>query len=844
MPDYYSKAFIRAIPPDKMDSARNLVPAKQEKALSDNRTISGVIANETFHEFLHSLAEACLRHSTKPEMRQRRAKAVKMRKYLEGDYLGYYDQLLGWRNLKNEGDGIYFEPAMASFVANVVSVLIKTAPKPYAQPRLESNRTASNAAHVAQMLLEMEEVKDPLSRQIEWKWNMICGGETYRLTYFDPTKAGKGYQQEQFFEKTREAEMAAYCPLCDWASGEGERAEEQEMPEQEMGENEEGEASAGPQIPAACPQCGNKHLDIMKAGEQAISVFGGTSYTQVGDVCTEICDPLEMIVIGDCRDIKDALMVSRNRIIQRALLEEALGVENLPKTEIPEMLIYKRDFNPSFFDDEINLPALDMLHYQEVWVAPCIYSSFKFKEDVQTIGGEVIKRGTKLIDIFPEGFYFSRVGKQITEIYEQRIQDVWTHTVNEIGSGFYGVGEWDLLELQDHLTDAKSMKMNSMLFDSTQPMLLRGGYIDAESFENKFGLILPVDPSYPLESPLNNLVDRVRASSPPAEAYQLGEEIKGQMQQRVGAFSTASDAPDIRAMGTATGIAALSEHSLGRRIPSLQLYAMMEVECAYQALEARQRYWPPEMLKEILKDVSDEEVADFYQSDIRRDVVINVEESSWMPKLELQRQQAFEAFMRSAGAAIAAKQSPEIVDELLRQAVKTFGVDFDFADIKATESEARIRLEVVRRIAREMESIPGALTPEGDASAEAIMQVLYTAAEQLKLKTVPEDTMDLYASLPIDSMFDAHEEYQNFYSDWLMSAEGRNETLFVRNAIRALAKFHLEAQFYKEMRLKSLMNAASIPDEVAKEVAQRADAENQQAIMQSTGQPPPTIPEE
>lgn len=768
---------ITPLPPE-IDGAA-LAPVDREA----NNT-SRLTESAEFATFLNKIADYAYAQSNSPAMWDRRRKTVQLRKYILGYYYGIFDKELGWKTVSS--DGIYFDPATPTFIDTLVASLTKSKPKKQCFARQDDLLDKREAAKVAEKLLDLddEHLNTPKRGQREWKWNLLAGGETYRLTYYNASKTGCGIQEEVYEPVVSQGgEMVKFCPLC---GGSGEEA---------------------------CEKCGNPQLDIVQRRASKMTVKKGSRYKQVGDVDYDIPDMLEMTVIGETDDVGEALMVYRSRMIPRCVLEDALGQTNLPETDAPDTMSYK-----SYFEDEgsVNLKEMQKLHYEELWLSPAVYASYPFPSDTPLNSGDTIPQGSKAKDIFAGGLYFSRIKKKICQVFPQSIKEVLSHTVNSLGEGFHGQGEWDLIELQDQATEAKSMKMNSMLLDSTQPLLVREQLgVDTEEFENKFGLVIPVPAEYPLEQALNNGMTRVPLGQMPVEAYKLGEEIKGQMQQRVGAFSTQTDAPDIKAMGTATGISAIYENTTGRRGPALALYAQMEVDQAYQKLEMRQKYWCKKMYSSAAKDLGDDAVGWFMECNIRQDIQISVVPDSWMPVTETQKKSNFGEFLRIAGQIIAAKGDPGLLDEVLRKANDIYGADLNFADFAANQTEAQLRIDKLKEVGEYLEQQVGAeiYDQTGSINPEAIALAFAQTAEMLKI-THPQaqDGFDIFYNLPLDVMFDDHKEFTEHYTDWLNTAEGRAATAFIRTLIHQLADYHIQAEAYRQMKLKQYSYVPQVPD--------------------------------
>lgn len=773
---------VHALPPG-VDGRAMAPPPDTEES-----NYNSLAENEEFRNWLNRIGDFAQSQSNTPAQWERRRKSVKLRKYILGEYYGVFDKQRGWVSAKEEGDGIYFDPQTPTFIDSLVAQLVKSRPRKRFEARNPEMPQHREAARIAEKLIELDELNDhnPKRQQREWKWNLLAAGETYRITYFNTNKTGCGVFADKLERKMIPGgESVKYCPLC---------------------------SSTAVDETGKCLTCHNPQMDEFTVEGTEIVVSKGKEYKQIGDVDWDSPDALEMTVIGDTDQITEALIVLRDRTIPRCVLEHALKIPNLPRTDIPDNLTYKQLFDHNR-EDQSEIREFEPLHYQEFWVAPAVAHMFKFGQDTPTQSGKIIKAGTTGDKLFPAGLYYSRVGKRITLVAPQSPSECLTHAVNSIGEGFHGHGEWDLAELQDQATEAKSMKMNSAMLESAQPLFVRTGYFDINSLENKFGLIVPVE-NLPNDINLDALSSRLKPSQPPGEAYQLGEEIKGQMQQRAGAFSTTSDAPDVKAMGTATGIATLSEQASGRRGPALQLYAQMEVEHAYQKLELRQKFWPEKMFEAAARDLGQESIKWFRECNIRRDISITVVPDSWMPRTDEEKQMRLQQYLALTGSIMAAKGDMKMLDEVLRKANEIFGADLDFGDTEKQSVEAMLRLDKLRDVAAFTESTFGEMlyAPDGSISEEAMTLAFTETAKMLRINHTPVSPQDIFADLPIDAMFDTHAEFEEAYTDWLRSAEGQQASPFLRSLVHKLAEYHIQAEAFRNIRMRELQNLQQVPD--------------------------------
>lgn len=758
-------------------------------------------------DYLNNIADYAQRYKEDDRMERLRT-IVKMRNYCIGNQIGIVNDAGIWINKKSEGDGIYFDPQLATFIDMTVSQIVKSKPKYSVKAKAEQRIEKREGAKCGEVLLKQWQTKHLTAKKLqkEVKWNLLLAGESYRYTFFDPNKEGYGiptpvYNQKQLKPKSKPMWI---CPICT-KNGEME----------EMGEKP----------PQMCPDC-NVKADLIKPEEQNAQVLAGYQYKNIGDCDSDFPDVLEMTVIGADDDIKEALVVQRDRIIPRCVLEMLFPDKVIETTVIPKALEYQQALKNKQENSE-NLSGTEQfenMHFQETWLNPAVYHAYVFPNDTRLANGQTIPAGTKAIDLFPNGLYYARCGKTILNLYEQAIRDCWSHTVNSIGAGFHGVGEWDLMELQDQKNEARSMQLNSLFLDSTSPLMFRSQYTDGGKFPNKFGALVPLK-DVPNEVKLQDVAARVPPAGGIPEAYAMDEKLESSMQQRIGAFTTSGDAPDVKAMGTATGIAAVNEHTIGRRAPMLQLRAEMEIEQAYQILELRQKYWVAEMYESIAKEIGADAIEWFRQLDIRRDIEITVEAESWMPQTETQKRVDFQEYLQLAMPF--AQADPEKQKMLLKKAGEIYR-GFDLDNYQSDETEARVRLEKLIEVAERSEAAAPVMDETGFPNPMAVAAVLAETAKEVKIVTLPTDPM---AHAPLDVTLDRHEQFFKVYTEWFKSSEGREKSLFVRAVVRTLCQLHTKAQ--------ALQQGEAMANEVmaqAPAMEAQAAVQNQQMAMQNEQQ--------
>jgi hypothetical protein len=225
---------------------------------------------------------------------------------------------------------------------------------------------------------------------------------------------------------------------------------------------------------------------------------------------------------------------------------------------------------------------------------------------------------------------------------------------------------------------------------------------------------------------------------------------------------------------------------------------------------------------------------------IRQDLAITVAQDSWMPRTETQKQVGLQTFLALTAQIIAAKAQtdPKILDEVLRRANEIYGGGIDFNDFQKDATEAQLRLDKLREVGEFVESQFGPMLYDpmtGAPTPDAIVLAFQQTAELLRLTHIPDESgADIFAALPLDVMFDNHPEFQEAYTDWLNTADGRAASLFVRTLVHELAVYHVQAVERRNMKMKEYQNVGMLPDLEAGLVADQAA--NDQALANAAQQ--------
>jgi hypothetical protein len=722
----------------------------------------------------------------------------KMRRFYAGDQFVRLNRKGQWESRKKQSDALYCDPVLSAFVDTNVATRMRSRPRLKFTARSEDRVDKSEVAKYAQELWDdaSRSLFTASERERENK-NLELAGDTFCLLYFDPKAEGTEVRVPVLEKNTVTPSFASvYCPSCGKTSPPAPGSD----------------AFKGV---ATCGECGYGHARVLGAQPFEAQVQTGFQDVPAGDVRAIFPDPAAVRVIGSTGKIADALVVAWDSLIMRGVLEETYPDQTFTSAG--------DDVPPSLQSERSEMQGGEQFEPVAVkrrWLSPLLFGGYTFQKETTLANGKVVPEGTKLKDLYPSGAYYCFAGGKLVDIYEQSIGSCWIHCPNSTSEGFNGLGSWDLLPLQEMVNELISLQFMIEVYDSLSPTLYRTGKINAKKIPNKPGAMIPVS-NGDEDKPLSYAMARVDGGGNNSQAAQLGEQIKGSMQGRYGSFSGSSGVPDIKASGTATGIAIIQEQSMGRMGPSLALQAEMEVERAYIVLELRQQNWVEEMYETLDRKVGGDAGKWFRECDVRRDIRIEVIPESYYPQTEAQRREDFTALLNVA-AMLQAGRDPAVADALFRRGVELYGKGLVLEQFQHDRVEARIRLERMRQAARFLESEAGVpvYLADGTPSPQMIEVVLSRA------NLVPEEPGKC-----LSVRLDRHPEYVQAYSQWLLTSEGRGASGFERGVVNTAIEKHRLAQAEQAQYAKQLQYQAQIPDKMAQMVDSHLDAEQQQNMQ-------------
>lgn len=752
---------------------------------------------------------------------ERKRTIVKMRKFVAGHQIGYVSRADNrWHDRKKRSEALYVDPVLAAMIETNVAQIVRSRPAYRVVARADDQVEKQEAARYATELLK-DAHKTLLTASTlvrEAKRDLQCSGEAYRLTYFDRNVEGTEVKRLVTETKHVGPQYAAWeCPACD-------------------------EIGAGPP-PQACPTC--QYSKVLSYQASGFEAEVGLRYEEVpvGDVRQANPDPLEMKVVGCATGkIADALAIVRDQMVPRCVLEQMFPGKKIPSTGTPQHLKWQQELqrdapqtSQNAYED--STPQIqggeqfELIHFREIWLDVAVCGSYQFQRDEQLPDGTTIPKDTVQRTMktkrgsFAKGTYYCHAGNEVLDIYPCDKRLHWTHCVNSTGDGFHGLGEWDLLPLQEMINVLVSLQFAREKFDSLSPTIVRSHWLKGGKLAegaNKPGAIIEASSAMPDEAPLERAFARVPPGANSGGSAILRQQLWGSMMYRTGADQTGTPGDDrSKQLGatTATAVVAARQQSEGRRGPGLALRAEMGEEQGYQILQQRKDNWTEEMYAALDKKVGGDAGRWFRESNVRRDFLVETVPESWTPTTVEERRQEFIEYL-SIVAPYAA-QDPNFVKAAVKRAGELWnGINIE--DYQIDRVEAAVRLERLRKACDYVEREAG--VPVYDATGAPNADVVSATLQSAGL--VPEMPGQV-----TNAELDHHPVFIETATEWLKTSAGREASPFVRAGVLGFIQAHKQGMVEQAQGAKMDAYQAQLPDKAAEIIGNQLDAKQQQNIQ-------------
>jgi hypothetical protein len=584
-----------------------------------------------------------------------------------------------------------------------------------------------------------------------------------------------------------------------------------------------------------CAKCGSTRYDTIQLTARSVDVVTGYEEEVGPQVESQHIDPLMVRIDLDARrGVVDSQFLWYHQLISRCILEDAYphakiksssgtnpadqykrDLQSAPSNSPAPVLLNEAETNEPQGGDQLEKCPLEL-----IWLDPVMYRRRKFKTPQRLLGGRVLPANVELGTLFPDGMCVAKNDDQILDMTPEDKNRRWLFCVYGIREhALHGTGTSNLLGPQDTRNELKAYLIANMMFNAAPREFIRDGAITG----NKLPALhqVAIIKGVPKTSQLEGFgYQKVTGTPLPDQAMQLYESEGGALQEGAGTSSLSQQGADadIRALSTATAVAAMRDMTVGRMGPDLMLVAEMEEEWTYLVMEHELDHFSEDQYLRLANQAtnagntegsvtfSSDGIRAFMKCNPRCDFTVLAVEDSWMPRSETERKANVTAFTQAA--ALIAKNFPDmpaLAQRFIAMAADAFDVDVEITEWNPTALVAMARIRAFARTVEIMRK-HGLTQPTEQNIADAI---LYTP------------------DAAIDNDMDNHLLFRKFYEDWWPSDEGRSCPPLLRAIIKAQSLLHRAGLVYEAQQKATDELAANEPRErKAAEIAAAAAQAN------------------
>lgn len=710
----------------------------------------------------------------KEEALERVRKYTQALRYYRGIQRGFYDE--------NSGDFVPLDwtlekdgRAQAILLSdNIFRPQMKALIKEWSRSRTTmrarargNSRKSQAAAQFAAGLIELlqDRIQNESFRQQEGRWAVLTGNY-FRHTAIVKDNLRSPKIEVPVLEAVVVNEAHYSCEAC-----------ELDFPEAEVED--------------VCPNCGGQ-LEYSPAFESHLPL--ASQQVPVGEVTTMLVDPRAVKIPLSTREMKYHSYLLYTQIEELGRLRRLYNSPDLQSSVTSEASSYilateassgaSDVSNGDYAGNIINKENRAERHI--LWLTPDFYFGVVVEDDY-SCEGFTLQGGVPLDEQFPTGICLHVINNKLYFAEVSALADCWAQgTYDELAETPYGDGNDDAILDQNRYNELRAMEMENALFNSFSKTVINPALLDPTLIENNTEII-PLNQNAHYD-PANKLEEVAFATIPSntlsAEVYGLRVSIEQSMRAKTGAHLTMSgeNDPDVK---TATGMSILRDSAVATLALALALRSEVDVEWAYQCLEATQKNWVEGFHDKLLGDFSSHNAKAFRSCDIRNEISITVQANSWIPRTEEQVRMDFLEYLTAGGLPLGFA-NPEVPLEIRQVAADIYRAPVDLDKVQPDVRIASMRLDKLIQLASDF---PRPQVPEEELEE----------AEQ----ALQEVAAGLAGQIPVRLYVDEHQVIANEYKRWLKTDEGIEAHRVLQDAVEILIQRHRDAE--KELAMEAMM---------------------------------------
>lgn len=732
--------------------------------------------------------------------------------FFAGEQLGQFDAGGQWFDFSREpGDPIYVVNFVQYFVGSLIKEWVRSRAALDVAAVSDSIEMRAGARPLAEFIrLNERRIWTPTKNEREGKQTIILGN-SFRYTRFNP-KLGLRQRVPRIEEQQLTLGGAAfYCGDCGC-----------------MGPQDEAEQPA-------CGQCGSRNVAISQAPVVPAPRVTGFDYRQSGDADTRVVSPFEIKLDLHANDLEESSYLRRQQFILRQVLESAfpwaiLEAETGAGDGADDLgLQYQRQIERSAGNvtGEVNgSPGTreddGLIRFRQYWLEPERYCHFRWESDEVMADGEVVRAGTRALDLFPRGLCFSTVAGTILEASPEAKNDLWDQMKWELMPGnAFGHGIEHMVEQNMISNDFFSLMYEAAMHYTLGRTILNPTLIDRQDWKNKPGWVATMKQGVTRNDDPGRAATIISPQANFGALQSMMEQVKGDMRLTSGgAFNTASGVGEPEA-STATATAILRDQALSMLLPKLTRKTEIEIATGRKWLRIIRDYDLYEAYFSRISQFSEFEIEQARQLDPEYDLIITPRPGSLMPQSEMEKLAALDRAGQMGGVPGGIFNRQVFPDHIRRLVCDYLNVPFVADKSQADERNTMIRLHRLLRFAEQME--------QADAAREAMIGQASGQVDPAQMQALAAQPVVDPATLlaqaaeiaPVRWRYDDHPTCMETIEDWFRRDQGLNASPVAELLINDLYSRHLQGL---QLKQQEQMMAQAGPQMMAAAAAPPASA--------------------
>lgn len=771
---------------------------------------------ESFDKFVDGLCARVDRDHVYEDL-QRIRKWVRNHYFYRGKQLLYQDGRTGnWRTVDpGFNDPLYVDNYYADHINSLTAQWCKSKSELMYQS-MSGGIKGKGGARVASNIIR--DWKDrqwkPIEEQREAKFAMICGN--YFRYYYKGSKCGLTVRVPDIRQVEIPGTGSGFeCTICGEAG-----------PHTDIGDAESIERGE-----ATCPACGSGLLNHFDVPPLTVDTVVGVRDIDADDLVPEVVDPMEVKLHLHSRSAAKSPYLRRKRLVMHEILESRF-TDFAIEFAIPNdpTLIYQRalETSPGNIGQLVASGSAfmeGMSEFGQYWFEPEMYCGYVFPQDYRGMNGDTIAKGTRAIDVFPEGLYVGRIGMKTVDIAAEAKNKKWLHGVwFSNPSNVWGDGLDSSIEPQRIINEMWSLKIENAQYNAAPSPIINQRKIDENEYSGR-----PREIGY-MNDPGSDDNPGQFIFIPPAR--DTGRDADGlivlgkqSMEGHSGAFGPITGAPG-NTSEPATRTAILRDQAVGLLAPMLQIKGQMEVDEAYLVLRHYQQV-PGRILLYSQGEYDDEEAQWLETADIAGEFRVRVKDGSWQPRSAAEVRAAIgeaSVFGNLQGGVY----NPAIPQKARDEILESLNLSFIMDDVAPDKRKQRLEIERVRMMWQEVEEafVAQGIQVLGDTDpASGMFDPDRPNALVCRF---------LAGKIPADVFVDNHNVHIDEVRRYLLTHNGMKDHPCVREALRLHAEDHMQGDVRLQQMVGQLQLQAAAPM-IQASAAINAQAESSRGMPSGQG---------